>query len=102
MWMEDQMGGNWMNITTLKSYTFPSGRLKPRVMTKLRMADHKRAMRYIKRLRHFGLMPFHRIQAKLETDEKARRPPMPSFGGRGMRPSQGRMSSDVAGQIDNA
>jgi len=73
MWMEDQMGGNWMNITTLSQYTFPSGRLKPRVMTKLRMADHKRAMRYIKRLRHFGLMPFHRLQAKVGDDALAKR-----------------------------
>jgi len=74
MWMEDQMGGNWMNITTLSKYTFPSGRLKPRVMTKLRMADHKRAMRYIKRLRHFGLMPFQRLQANVGTDTLAKRP----------------------------
>merc|ERR1719401_1378751 len=84
MWMEDQMGGNWMNITTLRTYTFPSGRLKPRVMTKLRLSDHKRAIRYIKRLRIMGLMPFHRIQAKLETDPEARRPPMqqkPGMGG---------------------
>mmetsp|Transcript_22756 Transcript_22756/g.65620 ORF Transcript_22756/g.65620 Transcript_22756/m.65620 type:complete len:212 (-) Transcript_22756:165-800(-) len=74
MWLEDQMGGNWMNISVLKTYTFPSGRLKPRVMTKLRQADHKRAIRYIKRLRHFGLMPFHRIQAHVKTDPDAQRP----------------------------
>merc|ERR1719221_1545243 len=76
MWMEDQMGGNWMNITTLRTYTFPSGRMKPRVMTKLRMSDHKRAMRYIKRLRRFGLMPYHRLQAKISTDPAAMRPPL--------------------------
>mmetsp|Transcript_135948 Transcript_135948/g.290541 ORF Transcript_135948/g.290541 Transcript_135948/m.290541 type:complete len:219 (+) Transcript_135948:79-735(+) len=76
MWLEDQMGGNWMNVTKLREYTFPSGRLKPRVMTKLRQSDQKRAMRYIKRLRRFGMMPFHRLQAKISTDPAAMRPPM--------------------------
>mmetsp|Transcript_74845 Transcript_74845/g.173459 ORF Transcript_74845/g.173459 Transcript_74845/m.173459 type:complete len:202 (-) Transcript_74845:67-672(-) len=75
MWLEDQMGGNWMNVSTLRTYTYPSGRLKPRVLTKLRAADHKRAVRYIKRLQHFGLMPFHRIESRLESDIAARRPP---------------------------
>mmetsp|Transcript_46358 Transcript_46358/g.93537 ORF Transcript_46358/g.93537 Transcript_46358/m.93537 type:complete len:124 (-) Transcript_46358:111-482(-) len=99
-WLEDQMGGNWMNISTLRQYTFPSGRLKPRVMTKLRMSDHKRAMRYIKRLRHFGLMPFHRIQAKVESDPAAKRPPPPSAGG--VTASSGRMSGETMSAVDNA
>eukprot|EP00438_Fugacium_kawagutii_P019089 Skav234717 [mRNA] locus=scaffold634:149620:157870:+ [translate_table: standard] len=30
MWIEERLGGNWMNITALKEYTFASGRLKPR------------------------------------------------------------------------
>merc|ERR1712227_600926 len=77
MWMEEGMGGNWMNISVLKEYTFPSGRLKPRVMTKLRQPDHKRAIRYIKRLRQLGLMPYHRIQAKIDTDPTAKAPPSP-------------------------
>lgn len=74
MWIEERLGGNWMNITSLKEYTFASGRLKPRVLTKLRMADHKRATRYIKRLRMLGLMPYHRLLAKIETDPEAKRP----------------------------
>jgi len=73
-WLEDALGGDWLNPNALRQYTFPSGRLKPRVMTKLRMCDHKRAIRYIKRLRQFGLMPFHRLAAKVETDPEARRP----------------------------
>merc|ERR1719410_1692178 len=76
MWLEDQMGSNWMNVSTLRTYTFPSGRMKPRVMTKLRLADHKRAARYIKRLQHFGMMPFHRILADIEKDPAAQRPKM--------------------------
>mmetsp|Transcript_63968 Transcript_63968/g.144371 ORF Transcript_63968/g.144371 Transcript_63968/m.144371 type:complete len:219 (+) Transcript_63968:79-735(+) len=100
MWMEDQMGGNWMNISTLKTYTFPSGRLKPRVMTKLRMSDHKRAMRYIKRLRHFGLMPFHRIQAKIQTDPSAKRPLMKSFNR--ARPRGEPLSAELGKEIDKS
>ena len=57
-------------LARLNEYTFASGRLKPRagpsskqlssafreVLTKLRMVDHKRMTRYIKRLRMLGLM----------------------------------------------
>mmetsp|Transcript_21401 Transcript_21401/g.49817 ORF Transcript_21401/g.49817 Transcript_21401/m.49817 type:complete len:196 (+) Transcript_21401:66-653(+) len=81
MWVEDQLGGNWMNITALKQYTYASGRLKPRVMTKLRMSDHKRAIRYIKRFRQLGIMPYHRLLAKIEQDPDAKRPPRPKTAG---------------------
>merc|ERR1712037_908920 len=74
MWMEDTMNRNWMNITVLREYTFPSGRLKPRTMTKLSSASHSRAIRYIKRLRRIGLMPFHRLQSKMLTDDDAQNP----------------------------
>lgn len=97
MWMEDQMGSNWMNVTTLKTYTFPSGRMKPRVMTKLRSTDHRRAMIYIKRLRKMGLMPYHRLQAKVEGDPLARRPP-PITG----QQSLGNSRVPNAKDIDNA
>eukprot|EP00434_Breviolum_minutum_P001132 symbB.v1.2.000990.t1/scaffold43.1/size391093/19 len=39
------------------------------------MTDHKRAVRYIKRMRMLGLMPYHRLLAKIETDPEAKRPP---------------------------
>ncbi|CAJ1330735.1 unnamed protein product, partial [Effrenium voratum] len=80
MWIEDRLGGNWMNITALKQYTYPSGRLMPRVMTKLRMTDHKRAMRYIKRMRMLGLMPYHRLLGNIGKDPAAKRPPFKSTG----------------------
>ncbi|CAE7719511.1 unnamed protein product [Symbiodinium pilosum] len=75
MWIEDKLDGNWMNVNALKNYTYASGRLKPRVLTKLRMSDHKRAVRYIKRFRQLGIMPYHRLLAKIEKDPAAKRPP---------------------------
>ena len=92
------MGGNWMNVTTLKSYTFPSGRLKPRVMTKLRASDHKRAIRYVKRLRHFGLMPFHRLQANMYKDPAAKRAPRPPRAPMGGQ----QLSQDMKKTIDQS
>eukprot|EP00929_Paragymnodinium_shiwhaense_P067284 TRINITY_DN3387_c0_g2_i1.p2 TRINITY_DN3387_c0_g2~~TRINITY_DN3387_c0_g2_i1.p2 ORF type:complete len:220 (+),score=47.02 TRINITY_DN3387_c0_g2_i1:86-745(+) len=97
MWLEEAMGSNWMNITVLKTYTFPSGRVKPRVMTKLRQSDHKRAVRYVKRLRRMGLMPYHRIQAKVATDPAAQRPPPPS---RGQKSSTKQVSAEGKASMD--
>merc|ERR1711920_546631 len=109
MWMEDTMNRNWMNITVLREYTFPSGRLKPRTMTKLSSASHARAMKYIKRLRRMGLMPFHRLQSKMLTDDEAQNPraispsPFAAPGAGGTRPAMTReVSKDVLGQIDSA
>ncbi|CAE7484271.1 unnamed protein product [Symbiodinium natans] len=100
MWMEDQLGGNWMNVSALKQYTYASGRLKPRVLTKLRMSDHKRAVKYIKRFRRLGIMPYHRLLAKIEKDPEAKRPARKgtgsgTFGFRRDTPSQKGVSAEV-------
>ncbi|CAK0893222.1 unnamed protein product, partial [Prorocentrum cordatum] len=93
------MGGNWMNITQLKEYTHPSGRLKSRYLTKLFMSNHNRAMIYIKRLQCLGLMPYHRIQAKMANDPAALPPPPKvQFNSGGERPAQSRQLLDRAGR----
>lgn len=102
-WLEEAMGGNWMNVSVLKTYTHPNGKLKQRVFTKLRMADHKRATKYIKRLRSMGLMPFHRLQAKVKKAPEASRPPMrqgTGIFGRGVAAKQ--MAPDVKDSIDQS
>ncbi|CAK0893221.1 unnamed protein product [Prorocentrum cordatum] len=102
LWMEEQMGGNWMNITQLKEYTHPSGRLKSRYLTKLFMSNHNRAMIYIKRLQCLGLMPYHRIQAKMANDPAALPPPPKvQFNSGGERPAQSRqlLGQDEAAAI---
>merc|ERR1712107_625507 len=74
MWMDEEMGGNWMNISSFKQYIFPSGRVKPSSLTQLRLADHRRAVNYIKRCRRMGLLPYMRVQAKMYSDPAAIRP----------------------------
>ena len=96
------MGGNWMNISQLKEYTHPSGRLKSRYLTKLFMSNHNRAMIYIKRLQSLGLMPYHRIQAKMASDPAANPPPprTPYGGGTGPVAERKVVDKDVKAAID--
>eukprot|EP00913_Durusdinium_trenchii_P023168 g21748.t1 len=82
-------------------HCFASGRLKPRVLTKLRMSDHKRAVRYIKRLRMLGLMPYHRLQSKIATDKEAKRPPRQGTGTGGFG-RQGKKDEKMTNTVDKA